>query len=78
MADKVEPATRMIRVHEDLADMLADLAEGSNTSVAKYVDGLFRAEIVRRFEPIRSDAEKVRKAKRAIEARLVPDLGGEG
>ena len=71
-----EHKSRLIRVHDDIADMLAWIAELSGDPIAEFVDPLLRPEVEDRYEVIRHRVAVI-KAAMAGPPVMIPDLGGE-
>lgn len=55
--------TRQVRMHEDLADMLAGIIEVQGGSVAEILDPIARPEIVARFQQIEPALKTIRAAR---------------
>lgn len=70
----------MVRVADDIADMLSWLSDIEGTNIADILDPLVRPQVTARFERIRPTVEAIKaaKAKHRGTAATAPDLGGEG
>jgi len=70
-----EHRTRLIRVREDLAEMLAWVADLSGDTIADITGSILRPEVERRYDIIESRVKIIKAAKAG--PVMVPDLGGE-
>lgn len=68
--DDTEPGTRMVRLFEDLADLLSDLSLVLPKTIAQIVDPLLRPEIELLHERYKAQIETVKAAQKAAEDAL--------
>jgi hypothetical protein len=61
-------ATRQLRVHADLAEMVAWIVRVQGGTVAQLLDPLVRPQIVARYEMLRSHIEAIQRAEAAAQA----------
>lgn len=74
MTPVTDRKTRLVRVPEDLADMVKWVAEFANETVADTLDPILRPTLTERFGRIREQVEAIA----AIKAAHAPDLGDPG
>ncbi len=65
-----ESATKLVRIHADLADMLLWIARIEGGTVASLVDPLVRPQITARFKSIEAEVSKIRNAQIAADKAL--------
>lgn len=64
---KGENGTRQIRVYDDLADMIGEILDVEGGTAAALIDPLVRPQVSAKHEQLRSEIEKIRKAKENLE-----------
>ena len=65
-----ESGSKLVRMNEDLAEMIAWIVKIEGGTAATFVDPLLRPSVTAKFATIKSDVEKIKKAEDAA-ARLL-------